>query len=230
MSNDQMVSNAADFYREDVKKQQHNPKVSPVTAWIMIIITFTVTTMVLYGIGRLFFWDKYSADPFYIQQFEALKQRVEAEPDNVENHVNLGWAYFQKDELNQALVHFEKASSLDEKYFPAFFHQGLTYMQMEKYELAANAFSTAVSLAPRDHVSQMNLGIAYARQGQYEKAENALTRAYLLRPGSTEILVELGSMYEQMGDLEKAKENYTEALAFNPNDAVASAALKRLGQ
>ncbi|EEG78219.1 tetratricopeptide repeat protein [Dethiobacter alkaliphilus] len=230
MSNNQMVSTAADFYRDEMLKQRPNPKVSATKAWITIVITFMFANVILYGIGQLFFWDRYSADPYYIQQFEALRQRVAQDPDNVENHVNLGWAYFQKDDLNQALAHFDKAASLDDNYFPAFFHRGLTYMQMERYDLAVRSFTTAVSLAPRDHVSQLNLGIAYARQNQFERAHEALSAAYLLNPRSTELLIELGFVYEQLGDLDKAIESYQGVIAFDPNNTEARTALENLGQ
>lgn len=230
MSNNQSVSGAMEFYRGEMEKRPEYKKVSPSVAWLVIILTAALATAFFYGIGRLFFWDKYNTAPFYEQQFEALKERAEAEPENVENLVNLGWAYFQKGDLNQALLSFDKATTLDEQYFPAFFNKGLTYLQMEKFDLAIRAFQHAVQLAPRDHVSQMNLGIAYAGANEPDKAVEALSKAYLLRPGTVEILLRLGDIYAKTGQSDKAREKYLEAMRFDPKNADADAALQKLGQ
>lgn len=230
MSSNQMAS-GMEFYSGEVKRQDKGTqKVSPITAYLMIFITFVCSTAILYGIGKLFFWDKYNSDPFYEQQYQALQQRVQADPENVENLVALGWVYFQKGDFNQALVYFDKATGINEKHFPAMFNKGLTYLETEKYSLAINAFQNAVQLAPRDHVSHMNLGLAYAGNQELQKAIDSLTKAYMLRPGTTEILIKMGQIHEQMGKTDEAAGNYREVLTYDPKNEAAQAALKRLGQ
>ena len=230
MSSNEVVA-GMEFYAGEVKRQDTgSQKVNPIVAWLMIALTLVCTSAILYGVGKLFFWDKYNADPFYEQQYQALKQRVQADPENVENLVALGWIYFQKSDYNQALVYFDRATGIDEKHFPAMFNKGLTYLEIEKYSLAINAFQNAVQLAPRDHVTHMNLGLAYTGNEEFEKAIDSLTKAYMLKPGTTEILIKLGQVHERVGKTEDAVGNYREVLSYDPKNETAQAALKRLGQ
>ncbi|MBS4031116.1 MAG: tetratricopeptide repeat protein [Clostridiales bacterium] len=219
---------AMDFYAGEVKKNRNKEKVAPLYAWTILIVTALVVSSIGWGIGKLFFWERFNADPFYMQQFEALKQRVTADPDNVENLVALGWAYFQMGDYNQALTNYDKAAQLDEKHFPAYYNRGLTYLQVEKYELAIRSFQHATTLSPRDYATRMNLGIAFYKNGQLEKAAESLEIAYSLRPGAIEILLSLGEVYEAQGKNNEALIRYQAALGFDPNNEAVKDAISRL--
>ncbi len=231
MSSSQMLHQEEVFAGGKLKRVfQGQKKVNPFAAWAVILLVAVVSTAVFYGIGKAFFWDKYSTAPFYEQQFESLRKRVAADPNNVENLVALGWIYFQKGDFTQALQYFNQASALNDRYFPAAFNTGLAYLQTGQYGAAVTAFQNAAQLAPRDHVTQMNLGIAYTLNDEYEKAFDALLKAYTLKPGSADILIKLGEAYQKAGLLDKAKEAFREALIYDPNNETAKNALKQLGQ
>lgn len=200
--------------------------------WQLILFTILLAVILYLGgatIGNLFFWKQYDRTPLEERQYNSALEKVKINPKSANNHVELGWALFQKDQYNEALAEYQKALDLDNNNYMANLNLGLTYRQVNKDELAISSFQKTVEIAPNSFEAHYYLGLAYQQTGKLQDALEELQLAYKLNPGSTEIIYNIGQCYEKMGKLEDAKTQYQADLEFDPKFIRAKDALKRLG-
>ena len=202
--------------------------ISPKVALTIIIVSTLVFVVAGIGIGRTFFWDRYDRTPLLERQYQAAVQRVKANPNSADAHVELGWSYFQKDQYNEALGEYKKALEIDEKNYKAHFNLGLVYMKTGKVDRAVASYQKAIEIIPNAFQAHYELGKAFEEQGKLEDALKELKFAYKSNPGSVDIIYEQGVVYEKLGKPEDAKYQYESALQFDPKYTKAQEALNRL--
>ena len=83
----------------------------------------------------------------YPQALTALKNALGEDTDNPEIHRDLGIAYYETGELDQALVELTTAKQDLEKDSLVIFYLGLTYEKLGKYDKAIEEYSNYVRLA-----------------------------------------------------------------------------------
>jgi tetratricopeptide (TPR) repeat protein len=95
----------------------------------------------------------------------------------VEEHRNLGIAFYKTGMLEEAVREFRRVSELREDDAPARFYLGLVLMRQGKWPDAANAFHEAASQPGAKAAVFHNLAYAMERLGRYEEASAALDEA-----------------------------------------------------
>ncbi len=203
-------------------------RIKPLKAYA-ILVSYTLVLFVIgIMIGKLFFWGNYNKQPLADRQISANQQKLKVNPKDPKALTDLGWAYFQKNDYNQALAYYKQALDQDKNYYPAHLNLGLAYMQVKKYDLAVESFKTAISISPKAATAHVNLGLAYNQLQKYADAVKELDLANKANPGSVEVMYELGFAYEKLEKYEDAATQYTAALKFNPKYTKAQEALARI--
>lgn len=200
--------------------------------WQGILFLIVISIVVFWGgvtIGKIFFWNQFDRTPLADRQYKAALEKVSQNPNSADNHVELGWALFQKGQYNESLAEYKKAIDIDSKNYRAYYDLGLAYKQVNKYDLAITTLQKAIEMSPKSFEAHYDLGLAYQLNGKFEQALDELQIAYKLNPGSTEIIFSLGQAYEKLGQNEQAKYQYKSALEFDPKFTKAKDALNRLG-
>jgi len=210
------------------QKKSNAGRVNPFLAYTVIIASTVLIFFVGLLIGKAFFWENYDKRALNEKALEIALKKVQQDPKNPDNLVDLGWAYLQNGEYNRAVAEIKKAINLDSQHFKAYFNLGLAYMQVEKWELAVDAFERCIAIQPNAYAPYLNIGIIYNQTGEYQKAIDKLKKAYELNRGQVEIIYNLGLAYEKMGNIEEAIRQYEGALTFTPDYAPALEGLKRL--
>jgi len=111
------------------------------------------------------------------------------------------------DNLNQAVVLFNRATQLDPKFAPAWAAMALTYSIMDLDNLVlAKAISTAehaLSLDPENVDALDALGSVYRKSWQWDKAEPYFEQAMAIDPQSSELLEDYAEFLGQVGRLDE---------------------------
>jgi Flp pilus assembly protein TadD len=123
----------------------------------------------------------------------------------VEEHRNLGIAFYKTGMLEEAIREFRRVADLRPGDAAAGFHMGLVLMRQGKWPDAANAFHEAASLPGAKFGVFHNLAYALERLGRYEEARSALEEA-VSRGGVNDARVQtsLGVLALRVGDVESA--------------------------
>ena len=88
----------------------------------------------------------------------------------VEEHFNLGNAYYESGKWKEAIESYKQAIRIDPDFAYAHNNLGLAYDELDKYEEAIESFKLAIRIDPDDASAHYNLGTVYSESGMYKKA------------------------------------------------------------
>ena len=96
---------------------------------------------------------------------------------------NLGLAYFEKKQFDQAEKYYRASLKKEPEYINAWRGLGKTYQATDRMLKAVKAFEKAVELAPEWAQLQTDLADAYRLSRDYEKAADAYQKVIEIEPG-----------------------------------------------
>ncbi len=130
----------------------------------------------------------------------------------VEEHRNLGIAFYKTGMLDEALREFRRVLDLRAGDATARFYSGLVLARQEKWDDAAAAFVEATAQPGAKAAAFHNLAYVLERQNKIEEARQALDEAAKRGAASDpRALTSLGAVHLQAGDLEAADAALTTA-------------------
>jgi len=133
--------------------------------------------------------------------------------------------YEKPENIDSAIVQFERALQVDGKYAPAYAGLGASYTTgfeqrnrgKEWLDKAGSNCQEALALAPELAEGHTCLGRVYFVKGQYEDAVKEFQHSLELNKNSDETLRELADAYQKLGNSTAAEEAYRTAIAMRPN-------------
>jgi len=146
--------------------------------------------------------------------------------------VNLGVAYSNKGDLDNARTAYEKALSLDDQNPTVYNNLAANYLQLSRktkdkilFARCIEYFKKAIELDPSYVSPYDGLGAAYSLTGNLDGAIYCWERALELKPDSDEALLSLGLVYldkgegaKALGYLNKYKERYGHLLPLEERE------------
>jgi tetratricopeptide (TPR) repeat protein len=133
-----------------------------------------------------------------------LKRATEVDPKNKYAWNNLGLAYFQSRDNDQAIAVFQKQIEVNPYDEYAYNNLGRVYWNERNYDAAVKAFNKQLENNPLDKFSHANLGQMYEEWHKYDLAVPELEKATALTPDNAELQVSLGDAYLNLGQDDKA--------------------------
>jgi type IV pilus assembly protein PilF len=97
---------------------------------------------------------------------------------------NLGWAYYNKKDFQQAEMYYRKAIAVQPNFIVALNGLGQTCLAMGKYAEAIDSFEKAVQFGPRFPQLHFQLAQTYELAGQMDKALLSYGRVIELAPNT----------------------------------------------
>jgi protein O-GlcNAc transferase len=148
-----------------------------------------------------------------------ITQAVKKEASSAGYFVGLGVALETNGELDEAIVHYQHAVSLDPSVKFAYFRLGNALMKQHKYIEAVASYSQELRVNPESAETVNNLGSALQKTGRPEQAIVCYQKAISLNPFYADAYNNLGVTYTCLGQLEKAITSYHQAIIHNPASA-----------
>jgi tetratricopeptide (TPR) repeat protein len=182
--------------------------------------------------------DEVSKDPFGyaldLLQHGELKKAVPlletfltADPDDIDTLYNLGMAYSDLGNLDNAKRHLAHAVELEPDHINALVALGVAYQRSGDSEKAVEALEQAVKADPNNGYAHRNLGAILDSLGRKEEAEEHLRDAARLMPEDQPSIYGLAQCLEATGEedkLSEADELYIRAIDLNPRSPIAELA------
>ncbi|MBI5664469.1 MAG: tetratricopeptide repeat protein [Nitrospirae bacterium] len=131
---------------------------------------------------------------------------------------NLGVAYLNDGQINEAYTEFQKALALNPGKKETLNYLGYISTRFKKYDEAISYYKKAISLDPNYADAVHNLGVTYADMGSWDEAikyfKAALSNPVYSTPGQA--YSNLGYAYYKKGDFVNAEKSLKDALIRNP--------------
>jgi len=144
-------------------------------------------------------------------------QEIATPAADYRRHLEAGRAYAKEDDVEAALLEFDKSLELKADYWEThllladlLLRQGRPAEAIEQYELA-------LELNPGHFATRTNLGAALRQVGRYEESRQYLEAALRIMPNSAELHGSLGMTLFLAGELDDAGRHYREAVRLNPD-------------
>jgi tetratricopeptide (TPR) repeat protein len=134
-------------------------------------------------------------------------------------HVLIGLAYRETGYLDQAALHFAKATELEPKKSRVRSSLGLTYFLQgpQSYAKAREQFMAEMSITPDDYTSRYYLGMIAAKEGKADEGEKWFEQVASAFPEDSDAYFRLGQASFNAGHLEKAVAALQKSLALAPH-------------
>ena len=146
---------------------------------------------------------------------------VKKSPEKARGYDNLGVAYYQQGQINEAIKEYKTAIRLDPNSHDAHYDLAVAYNKQGRIDDAVEEFNTTLRLKPNIAEIHYNLGLVYSRHGRIDEAIKAYTEALRLKPDHAGIHHDLGFAYARQGRIDEAIEQYIAALRLKPDFAEA---------
>ncbi|MDR2945785.1 MAG: tetratricopeptide repeat protein [Candidatus Adiutrix sp.] len=124
--------------------------------------------------------------------------------DNAEVYYNMGYIKSLKGQLEEALLCFRRATTINGHHARAYRQMGLIYQKLGREEEARSSLETAAEI--------------HMERNQNSEAEEIFNTVLTLRPDTTNVYNSLGIIYRRQGRLEEALHAYEKALRVHRDD------------
>jgi TonB family protein len=167
-------------------------------------------------------------DPVRI--IERLKQQIARRPKDPRLHYQLGRAYEDNQQYEDALKAYARALELKPDYGDAQIALGSLNMKLNRYDKALDAYNQAVllDLTPELKAAAYRaMALIYFRRDQFQEAIGPFKQAIALAPQGS-MFLNLGLAYLKLGDKTSAMEQYR--LLKEWNSILAEQLLKQINE
>ena len=141
--------------------------------------------------------------------------------DNFIGHNNLGIALLKTGNVDEAMVHYQKALEINPDFAEAHNNLGNFLFQKGSVDEAMVHYQKALEINPDYAEAHYNLGYALLKMGNVDEAIAHLQKALQINPDYAEAHNNLGVILLQKGNVDEAITHYQKALQINPDYAEA---------
>ena len=143
-------------------------------------------------------------------------------------HGNLGLVYENTSQLEEAILHYQKALELQ----PAkpSLHRNLAgvYWKKRRYTEAESHYKQVIAYDATDVQAVYRLGLIFLTQGRYAEAVTQFKRAIAIDAAHVRAYGALGVAYQKLGNIPEAIRTFERVLQLEPDNKVALEMLKEL--
>ena len=129
----------------------------------------------------------------------------------------LGIALEKQGSLNQAISNFDKAISINPRFFLAYNNLGNVMKNLGKFEQSLYQYEQAIKIKPDYFEAYYNLASLYRYFYKYNEAIENYRKAIKIKPNYTEAYNNLGHALNSIGNFDEALECYKKAIKIKPD-------------
>lgn len=147
-----------------------------------------------------------------------FRKAIRADSKFWEAYYNLGIAYFNDREYNQALQQFDIIIKSLPNFEKPYFGRGLIYLRKKEYKKAKNDFIKVTEFNPNDYKPFYYLGKISIILKQFREANKHLKKAADINPDYANIYYEMGNIYFINKKYQQAIPHYKRAVELDASD------------
>ena len=157
-----------------------------------------------------------------------FQHALESTADNHMAHSNLGIAFLQEDNLDDAIEHLYKAIEIRPRFAVVHSNLGIALRRKGLLDEALKHSTQAVQIDPELAKAHNNLGIVLFQKGRANDALQHFQKALEIKPDYATSFYNMGVVLEGQKRMEKAVESFRQALKLDPHHSQAQQHLNLL--
>jgi len=157
-----------------------------------------------------------------------FQHALDSTVDNHMAHSNLGIAFLQEDDLDEAIDHFYKAIEIQPSFAVVHSNLGIALRRKGMLDEALKHTTRAVQIDPDLAKAHNNLGIVLFQKGRVNEALQHFQKALEIKPDYATSFYNMGVVFEDQKRMEEAVESFRQALKLDPHHSQAEQHLTAL--
>lgn len=146
----------------------------------------------------------------------ALENKIQENPTNPNDYLQLGWIYYRKGASKEAIKVFFMALDLQPDHVGALYNIGLIYQEDKDYTKAEPYFEKILAKNPDHELAGLALIKVYYHTERYQAADNLLTQLNPYFTTNADYFYYQGLITDKLGRSEEAVLAFKKALTFDP--------------
>ena len=146
-----------------------------------------------------------------------LKKSLEINSDQPAILLNLGTAFSEINQFNDALDCFGKTIKLDANNPLAYFNQGLMYRYLNQLDNALNSYKNALKINPNFADALNGIGRIYHIKEQFDQAITYYDEAIQSEPNYSKVIYNKAIALQELKRYDKALASYDRAIQLKPD-------------
>lgn len=147
----------------------------------------------------------------------ALQKAAELLPDDAEAHNNLGLAWQDLGQFDNAVASYRRALKIDPDHAEVWNNLGTALQDIGQLDAAVDSYRRALKIKPDYAEGYNNLGIAFQELRRQDDAVACYHRALKIKPDYEEAHRNLGVAFASLGQLDDAIASYRRAMEIKPD-------------
>lgn len=176
------------------------------------------------GEKHLILYNKALFDGDAVSQKQELDSLLLLYPEDKRVQDLAGIYYYTLQDYTNALIHFNKAVAIDNKYASSYNMLGYVHMGMQNFSEAEAPFKKYIDLIPNEANPYDSYAEYLLMQGRYDESIKQYEKAFKIDPEYVTALIGVGNNYVFKGDYNKARTYYQQYFdkSFNINQKFAA--------
>jgi tetratricopeptide (TPR) repeat protein len=152
------------------------------------------------------------------RQKDCLGKLVAACPDDERAHNLMGAFHFGRQEYEEAVAEYERATRINPSFSQPYNQMGYAYRFMGQYGQAEQAFKRYIELIPNDPNPYDSYAELLMKMGRFDESIKSYEKALSVDPHFVASYIGIGNDRVFMGQPEEARKSYAKLLATARND------------
>jgi tetratricopeptide (TPR) repeat protein len=178
----------------------------------MVIVSLIVILLVAYSTTTI------ARNRDWKDGFSLWSKTLQTNPNSAAAHGNLGRAYLDLGQLNEAINEFRAALQIRPRSYKAHYNLGLAYEKKGLFKEAILQYENSLNFKPDYVNAHFNLGNIYKQLNLLDKAIFAYKNVIEIDPGDIEARNNLGVIYAMQGNFANAIKQWENVLSIDPNN------------
>jgi tetratricopeptide (TPR) repeat protein len=150
------------------------------------------------------------------ESIRLCKESIDLNPNSHISYYNLGNAYFQKEEYENAIQAYTNSIRFNSENHLSHYNIAVCFYRKGDFMSAAEHYEKAVKIYPTDHVAYYNLAKTYEQTGDIVKAIQSYEYALKIKEDYSNAHFNLAEIYRFLDYNNKAITEYSLYLKYNP--------------
>lgn len=160
---------------------------------------------------------------------EKWEEAVKLNADDLEAHLNLGFAYQQAERFEEAVDQYDYVIERAPSDTAALYNRGVVLLELGRDDEAEESWWNVLEADPEHVLAAKSLGEYYASRREYRSLIEAVRPVVEVNESAADLQYLMGLAYENLGNRDWARARYELALKYYPDMPEARDGLDRLG-
>jgi len=229
----------SDVRPEDIIEDAEEPAREPQTpeesqmvpVWLAILVL--VLLLAVMAVGGFVIRGAFDRTPSATSSVEMdiakWEDAVKLNADDLEAHLNLGFAYQQAERFEEALEQYDYVIERAPADTAALYNRGVVLLALDRDEEAEETWWNVLEVDAEHVLAAKSLGEYYASRREYRSLIEAVRPVVEANESAADLQFLMGLAYENLGNPDWARARYELALKYYPDMPEAREGLDRLG-